>query len=153
MHVSAKIDYALRALLSLAASGDEGSKVKGEALATSQDIPLNFLENILTELRRAGIVASQRGAEGGYWLARPAREVTLAQVIRAVDGPLAHVRGLRPEKASYEGPAEHLNQVWVAVRASLRSVLESVTLADVVAGKLPARIRKLADDPDNWLPH
>lgn len=151
MHVSAKTDYALRALLALAA-GDAASRVKGEALATSQGLPLNFLENILTELRKAGIVASQRGADGGYWLARPAADITLAEVIRAVDGPLAHVRGLRPEKASYEGPAEHLNQVWVAVRASLRSVLDEVTLADVVTGKLPARIRRLAADPEAWLP-
>jgi len=151
VHVSAKTDYALRALLALAA-GDAASRVKGEALATSQGLPLNFLENILTELRKAGIVASQRGADGGYWLARPAADITLAEVIRAVDGPLAHVRGLRPEKASYEGPAEHLNQVWVAVRASLRSVLDEVTLADVVTGKLPARIRRLAADPEAWLP-
>ena len=152
MHVSAKTDYALRALLELAASGTDGP-VKGEALARGQAIPLNFLENILTELRRAGIVASQRGGDGGYWLARPAGELTLAEVIRAVDGPLAHVRGQRPERASYEGSAEHLNEVWIAVRASLRAVLESVTLADVVAGTLPGPVRELTADPDAWVAH
>jgi Rrf2 family protein len=152
MHVSAKTDYALRALLALAAAEGDGP-IKGESLARAQAIPLNFLENILTELRRAGIVSSQRGGDGGYWLARPAAEVTLAEVIRAVDGPLAEVRGLRPEKASYQGPAEHLAEIWVAVRASLRSVLESVTLADVVAGRLPLRVRRLLADPDAWLPH
>lgn len=152
MHISAKTDYALRALLALADSPPD-IPVKGEALAAGQKIPRNFLENILTELRRAGIVASQRGGDGGYWLARPPAEVTLAEVIRVVDGPLANVRGLRPEKARYEGAAEHLGEVWVAVRASIRSVLESVTLADVVAGKLPSRIRKLTADPDAWLPH
>ena len=152
MHVSAKTDYALRALLALAAAEGNGP-VKGEALARSQSIPLNFLENILTELRRAGVVSSQRGGDGGYWLARPAAEINLAEVIRAVDGPLAEVRGLRPEKASYEGPAEHLAEIWVAVRASLRSVLESVTLADVVGGRLPARVRRLLADPEAWQPH
>ena len=114
--------------------------VKGEALARSQDIPTKFLENIMGDLRKAGIVSSQRGAVGGYWLARPAAEVTLADVIRAVDGPLANVRGTRPEQTAYHGVTEALVDVWIAVRASLRSVLEAVTLADVVAGRLPAKV-------------
>lgn len=142
----------MRALLLLAT--DETAKpVKGHWLAKEQGIPLKFLENILLELRNAGIVASQRGAEGGYWLARKADEVTMAEVIRAVDGPLAHVRGLRPETTSYEGAAEHLQQVWIAVRASLRSVLEKVTLADVASGRLPRVIQRLTDDPDAWVAH
>src|SRR5437660_2944031 len=124
----------MRALLELTTvPGRE--PVRAETLARSQGIPLKFLENILVDLRRAGIVASHRGAEGGYRLARPAREVTPAQVIRALDGPLAEVRGTRPEAAAYDGAAEHLQDVWVAVRASLRSVLECVTLADIAAGK------------------
>jgi Rrf2 family protein len=151
MHVSAKTDYALRALLVLASAGRE-TPVKGEALATSQGIPLRFLENILTELRRAGIIVSQRGGDGGYWLARPADDITLAEVIRVVDGPLAHVRGVRPEHTHYEGAAEHLNEVWVAVRASLRGVLESVTLAQVADGHLPDEVLALTADPDAWAP-
>jgi Rrf2 family protein len=112
-----------------------------------------FLENIMGELRRAGIVISQRGAEGGYRLARPPSEIAVADVIRALEGPLAEVRGLRPEALSYDGPAHHLQDVWVAVRASLRSVLETVTLAHVVEGKFPPAVRKLTSDPDAWRPH
>ena len=123
--VSAKSDYAVRALLELAQAGD--GPVKGEQLAQSQDIPLKFLENILGDLRHAGLVRSQRGAEGGYWLARPADEITLAEIIRAVEGPLANVRGVRPDAITYQGAAEPLKDVWIAVRASLRSVLEAVT--------------------------
>ncbi|MGQ0743729.1 MAG: RrF2 family transcriptional regulator [Acidimicrobiales bacterium] len=149
MHVSARTDYAVRATLVLATC-PSGQRVKGEALATEQDIPLNFLENILIDLRRAGLVNSRRGANGGYWLARPAEYVTLADVIRAVDGPLARVQGLRPEVSSYTGPAAHLSQIWVAVRASLRAVLETVTLADVASGQLPESVRRLAEDPDAW---
>jgi Rrf2 family protein len=152
VNISAKADYAMRALLLLAVD-ETGKPVKGQHLATTQGIPLKFLENILTELRNAGIVASQRGAEGGYWLARKPSEVTMADVIRAVDGPLAHVRGLRPETTSYEGPAEHLQHVWIAVRASLRSVLEKVTLADVASGRLPRVIERLTADPDAWVAH
>jgi Rrf2 family protein len=152
VNISAKADYAMRALLLLAVD-ETGKPVKGQHLAKTQGIPLKFLENILTELRNAGIVASQRGADGGYWLARKPSEVTLADIIRAVDGPLAHVRGLRPETTSYEGAAEHLQQVWIAVRASLRSVLEKVTLADVASGKLPRVIERLTADPDAWVAH
>jgi Rrf2 family protein len=151
VRVSAKADYAIRAAVELAAAGD--GPVKGERIAEAQQIPPNFLENILADLRNAGVVASRRGAEGGYWLARPADEVSLAEVIRAVDGPLANVRGVRSEQVSYEGSAEPLRDVWVAVRASLRSVLEQVTLADVAANTLPPEIKALAADPDAWSPH
>jgi Rrf2 family protein len=151
MRVSAKADYAIRATVELAAAGD--GPVKGDRLAKAQEIPPNFLENILVDLRNAGLVASKRGAEGGYWLARPAAEITLADVIRAVDGPLANVRGVRPEALAFEGSAEPLRDVWVAVRASLRRVLEHVTLADLAAGNLPGSVRELAADPDAWAPH
>jgi Rrf2 family protein len=149
--VSAKADYAVRAAVELAASGD--GPVKGERIATAQQIPPNFLENILSDLRNAGLVSSRRGADGGYWLARPAGEISLADVIRAVDGPLAAVRGQRSEQVSYEGSAASMRDVWVAVRASLRNVLERVTLADVAAGQLPPDVRALADDPDSWAQH
>ena len=148
MRVSAKTDYGVRALLELAVADD--GPVKGERLAQSQGIPLKFLENILTDLRHAGIVRAQRGAEGGYWLARPAAEVTLGAVIRAVDGPLASVRGEAPEEVEYAGAAENLQVVWIALRASMRSVLDEITLADVVAGRLPARLRRLIEAPDAW---
>jgi Rrf2 family protein len=149
--VSAKADYAVRAAVELAASGD--GPVKGDRIAAAQQIPPNFLENILSDLRNAGLVASRRGADGGYWLARPATEISLADVIRAVDGPLAAVRGQRSEQVSYEGNAASMRDVWVAVRASLRHVLERVTLADVAAGRLPEEVRALADDPDAWEQH
>jgi len=152
MKVSAKADYAIRAAVELAAAADEGP-VKGERIASAQEIPPNFLENILADLRNGGIVVSRRGADGGYWLARPADEISLADVIRVVDGPLANVRGIRSEQVSYHGSAEPLRDVWIAVRASLRSVLEQVTLADLVAGELPENVRALADDPDAWAPH
>ena len=151
MHISAKVDYAVRALVALAADG--GGPIAGATLAQSQGLPAKFLEGILAELRRAGIVASQRGAEGGYRLARPASEISVADVIRAIDGPLAEVRGERPETTAYEGAARHLQEVWIAVRASLRAVLEHTTLADVASGKLPANVRRLASDPDAWVPH
>jgi Rrf2 family protein len=148
MRISAKSDYAVRAAVELAA-GD--GMVKGDTIAQAQDIPLRFLENILGDLRHAGIVRSQRGADGGYALARPADQVTVADIIRAVDGPLASVRGERPERVSYQGAAEPLAQVWIAVRANLRAVVEHVTLADLAAGALPAPIGALADDPDAWV--
>jgi Rrf2 family protein len=107
----------------------------------------------MLQLRRSGLVVSQRGADGGYGLARPANKITIAEVLRAIDGPLAQVRGLRPEATEYIGAAENLQQVWVAVRASLRGVLESVTLAQVVEGKLPAAVKRLAADPEAWQPH
>jgi len=151
VRVSAKADYAIRATVELAAAGD--GPTKGERIAQAQSIPPNFLENIFTDLRNAGIVASRRGAEGGYWLARPAAEISLADVIRAVDGPLANVRGVRSEQVEYVGSAKQLRDVWVAVRASLRGVLENVTLADLAAGELPESVRQLAADPDAWAPH
>jgi Rrf2 family protein len=130
VRVSAKVDYALRAMVELAA-GDT-PLVKGERLAAAQSIPPKFLENILLELRHAGLVASQRGAEGGYRLARPAAEITLADVIRAVEGPIASVRGSRPEDVSYEGPAVALRDVWIELRSAMRGVLEGTTVADLV---------------------
>lgn len=152
MRVSAKTDYAIRAALELAAAPDE-RPVKGERIATAQAIPLRFLENILMALRHAGLVESRRGAEGGYRLARAAGDITLADVIRAIDGPLAGVSGRRPETLDFDGVAEPMKDVWIAVRASLRSVLEQVTLADVVAGELPEHVRAMLDDEDAWVPH
>jgi Rrf2 family protein len=130
MRVSAKVDYALRALLELAAA--PSGPVKGERLATAQDIPPKFLENILTELRRAEIVASQRGVDGGYRLAKPASEISVADVVRALEGPIASVRGVRPDEIEYTGPARSLQPLWVELRASMREVLEGTTLADLV---------------------
>jgi Rrf2 family protein len=148
LRVSAKADYAVRAAIELAVAGD--GPVKGERIAQAQDIPLKFLENILLELRHAGLVRSQRGAEGGYWLARPPEEITLAEVIRSVEGPIANVRGEGPQDVEYYGSAEKLKEVWIAVRANLRSVLEVVTVADVATGKLPKVVQKLTRDPDAW---
>ena len=150
MQISAKTDYAIRALLNLAAH--EPELVKVDTIVREQGLPRKFVEAILGELRRAGLVRSQRGAEGGYALAKPASEVTLGAVIRAVDGPLAEVRGLRPDETSYAGVAEHLPEVWIAVRVSLRRVLDEVTLAHVLTGKLPGPVRKLVAEPDAWLP-
>jgi Rrf2 family protein len=152
MRVSAKVDYAVRAGVELAAAAD-GGPVKGERIAQSQQIPFKFLENILLELKHAGLVQSQRGAEGGYWLARSPDEISLADVIRAVEGPIANVRGLRPEQVEYGGAAGQLREVWIAVRANLRAVLETVTLADVAAGRLPDHVVRIAADPEAWLPH
>jgi len=148
MRISAKVDYALRACTELALAGD--GPTKGDRIAAAQAIPIKFLENILSELRNAGIVATQRGVEGGYWLARPADGVTVADIIRAVEGPLADVRGEAPEDLEYPGPARPLEQVWVATRASVRNVLEHVTLAALVADDLPADITALLDEPDAW---
>jgi Rrf2 family protein len=151
MRVSAKVDYALRACAELAAAGD--GPVKGDRIAQAQEIPLKFLENILLDLKHAGLVASQRGAEGGYWLARAPEEIPLAEIIRAVEGPIANVRGQRPEQVEYAGSAAAFRDVWVAVRANLRSVLETTTIADVAAGRLPEEVVTIAADPDAWLPH
>ena len=151
MRVSAKVDYALRASLELAAAGD--GPTKGEQIAQAQEIPLKFLENILLELRHHGLVQSQRGADGGYWLARPAAEIKLADVIRAVEGPLANVRGARPESVAYVGPAARLQDVWIAMRANLRAVLEELTLADVASGELPAGIAEITSQAGAWESH
>jgi Rrf2 family protein len=147
MHIPAKVDYGMRALLELALADGPAT---GESLAAAQGLPPKFLAAILTDLRRSGLVSSQRGIEGGYRLSRPAASITVAEVMRALDGPLAEVRGLRPEMANYEGAAAHLQDVWVATRASLRSVLESVSLEDVVKGKLPAPIARMVANPDSW---
>jgi Rrf2 family protein len=151
MRLSAKADYALRAAAELAVA-DEGIPVKAEQIAAAQKIPPKFLESILLQLRNAGLVRSQRGADGGYWLARPATEITLAEIIRVVEGPLASVRGERPESLSYRGAAEPYGLVWIAVRANLRAILETVTLADVAAGELPAEVVSLTEDRDAWAP-
>ena len=160
MRLSARVDYALRAAAELA-SVAEGAAAEGtaagrsrpvtaEQIARSQDIPPKFLESILLQLRRGGIVHAQRGPEGGYWLARPAGEISLAEVIRVIDGPLAHVRGHRPEQLGYQGAARALQDVWIALRASEREILELVTIADVATGTLPARVNELAADPRAW---
>jgi Rrf2 family protein len=151
MRVSAKVDYALRACAELAAANE--GPVKGDRLAQAQEIPLKFLENILLDLKHAGLVQSQRGADGGYWLSLPPEEISLAEVIRAVEGPIANVRGQRPELVEYAGPAASLREVWIAVRANLRAVLEVVTLADLAAGRLPDEVAAIAANPDAWLPH
>ena len=150
MRISAKADYAVRAVVELAAATDE-KPIKAERIATAQDIPLNFLENILGELRHAGIVRSHRGAEGGFRLAKAADQITIADVIRAVEGPLASVRGGPPEDSEYRGASEALLRVWIAVRANLRKVVENVTVADVAGGRLPRSIDKLAQDPEAWV--
>ncbi|HEX2043850.1 MAG TPA: Rrf2 family transcriptional regulator [Acidimicrobiales bacterium] len=149
MRVSAKVDYAVRALTELAAAGD--GPVKGQDIADRQGVSVNFLENILSDLRRAGLVGSQRGSVGGYWLAVPADTITIADVIRTVEGPLADVRGEALEDLDYAGPAEALRDVWVATRASLRSVLEAVTIADVANHELPAVVRRLTRPSDAWV--
>jgi Rrf2 family protein len=151
VNVTAKADYAVRAVLELAMA--DGELVKADRVAEAQNIPRHFLDNILTDLRRAGIVATQRGAEGGSRLARPAEDITLADVMRAIEGPLAAVRDIRPESLAYEGPAERLPEVWIAVRAALRGVLEKVTVADVAAGRLPRSVVKLTEDPEAWKAH
>lgn len=150
MRVSAKADYAIRASAELAAL-EGGGVMRAERIADAQDIPIKFLETILLELKHAGVVRSQRGAEGGYALARPAAEISLADVIRAVDGPLANVRGNRPEDVAYKGAATRLTDVWIAVRASLRGVLESISLADLAAGELPDTVMTLSRDPQAWV--
>jgi Rrf2 family protein len=149
MHVTAKADYAVRAVVELADSAQDSPR-KVDEVAQAQNIPVSFLENILTQLRSSGIVRSQRGPEGGYWLAQPADEVNLAQIIRAVEGPLVGVRGQRPEEVEYVGSAESLQQVWIALRANLRKVLENVTVADVAAGRLPKEVLALTREEQAW---
>ncbi|WP_405098877.1 RrF2 family transcriptional regulator [Micromonospora sp. NBC_01412] len=155
MRLSARVDYALRAAAELAAVAEGAGAVRArpvtaEQIAKTQEIPPKFLESILLQLRRGGIVHAQRGPEGGYWLARPAADISLAEVIRVIDGPLAHVRGQRPEQLGYLGAARALQDVWIALRASEREILELVTVADVANGTLPARVNELAADPRAW---
>jgi Rrf2 family protein len=149
MRISAKVDYALRACTELAVAGD--GPTKGERIAAAQSIPIKFLENILSELRHAGLVESQRGSEGGYWLSVPPEEISVADIMRAVEGPLASVRSSRPETLEYEGLAEPLQLVWVALRSQIRSVLDTVTVADLVSGKLPAEVVAMTENPDAWV--
>jgi Rrf2 family protein len=148
MRLSARVDYALRAVVEVAATA---GPLTAERIARAQQIPPKFLESILLQLRRGGVVQSQRGPEGGYWLARPATDITLADVIRVIDGPLANVRGQRPEEVGYHGAAQALQEVWIALRASEREILELVTVADVAAGKLPERVQALVADPGAWV--
>ncbi|MGC1209881.1 MAG: Rrf2 family transcriptional regulator [Micromonospora sp.] len=155
MRLSARVDYALRAAAELASVADGSATgrsrpITAEQIARAQEIPPKFLESILLQLRRGGIVHAQRGPEGGYWLARPATEISLAEVIRVIDGPLAHVRGQRPEQLGYQGAARALQDVWIALRASEREILELVTIADVAGGTLPGRVSELAADPAAW---
>jgi Rrf2 family protein len=145
MHVSARSDYALRAATELAAAG--GEPVKRERLAEAQGIPGQFLEQILLDLKRADLVQARRGPEGGFWLARPAAQITVADVIRAVDGPIAHVQGTRPDRVEYSGTAQPLREVWLAVRGNLREVLEAVTLEHLARGEVPERVAAIARRP------
>lgn len=154
MQISARADYALRATAELARAATEGTgPVKGERISEEQGIPKKFMENILLDLKHSGIVRTQRGASGGYWLAQPPEEISLARVIRVVEGPLANIRGEWPEAVEYQGAARPLKEVWIAVRANLRAVLETVTLADLVEGSLPSTIEKLTHDPEAWIHH
>jgi len=150
VQVTAKVDYAVRALLELAASPD--CRATRDELASAQRIPPRYLETVLAQLRQAGLVVGQRGATGGYSLGREAAKITIAEVSRAVDGPLALVQGQRPENVTYAGNSEHLAELWIGLRAAVRSVMESVTLADLLRGELPAEVRTLVDDPDAWEP-
>jgi Rrf2 family protein len=150
VHITARGDYGVRAALGLAAAYPD--LVSAQALAGEQGMPRKFLEAVLADLRRAGLIRAQRGAEGGYALVRPPQDVTVGAVLRAIDGPLAGVRGLRPEQTRYGGAAEHLPRLWVAVRAAVRDVLDEVSLAEVVGGDLPAHVRRLTEGPDAWLP-
>ena len=155
MRISAKVDYAVRAAAELAqrSPSRQSGATTGETIGNAQGIPTNYLENILAELRRSGIVGSRRGADGGYWLARDAAEVSIADIVRAVEGPLADVRGEAPEDLSYEGPAEPLERVWIAVRASVRQVLETTTLAALVDDQLPDGVNDLLRDRSAWTRH
>jgi Rrf2 family protein len=156
MRVSAKADYALRALIEMAARADDaqvGRPVSAEELGRLQDIPHNFLQAILADLRKAGIVHAHRGQAGGWSLAKPAAEVSVADVIRAVDGPLVSVYGLRPEAVSYNARAETLQRVWIAARHSLRDVFEQVTVEDLASGSLPPGVEAHTEDEDAWQPH
>ncbi|MFF3611873.1 RrF2 family transcriptional regulator [Streptomyces sp. NPDC002580] len=149
MRISARADYAVRAALQLAASRDD-VPLKAESIADSQDIPHKFLEGILNDMRRGGLVVSRRGGNGGYRLARPAGSISIADVIRAVDGPLVSVRGVRPPELSYTGPAESLLPLWIALRSNVREILEGVSLADVASSQLPADVSALTNDPGAW---
>ena len=152
MNISARVDYGMRALLHIADVYERDSKqlIKADEIAKAQDLPIKFLEGILGTLRTSGIIISQRGAEGGYRLAHSPSDITVARVVRALDGPLAAVRGERPEEVEYSQPAEHLKDVWVATRAALRTVLEHVTLHDILVGRMPDDVKPLLHEPGAW---
>ena len=150
VQIPAKADYAIRALLALAA---DGGSVSAEHLAQQQDLPAKFLGAVLSDLRRGGMLTSQRGPEGGFRLVRDPDMIMIADILRAVSGPLAGVRGMRPETLEYSGEATHLKEVWIAVRATLREVLEHVTLGQVLRGELPDSITRFTSDPDAWTAH
>ncbi|MEV6136537.1 Rrf2 family transcriptional regulator [Nocardia sp. NPDC051990] len=161
MHITARVDYAVRTLLEIArAPQTYGASdrvavqvapvVKAEAIATAQHIPPKVLETVLAELRRADLVTSRRGPDGGYWLARPATQISIADVIRAIEGPLASVRGERPEDVRYSGAAEPLQRVWIALRVNIRAVLENVSIDDIARDRLPGFIGALTEDPGAW---
>ncbi|MGQ4598672.1 Rrf2 family transcriptional regulator [Nocardia sp. R6R-6] len=168
MHITAKVDYAVRTLLEIASAPPldqsvagggtplvqaavvKAEAVKAEAIATAQGIAPKVLESVLGELRRADLVISRRGPEGGYWLARPAAEISIADVIRAIEGPLASVRGARPEDVRYRGSAESLQRVWIALRVNIRAVLENVTIDDIAHNRLPGFVEALTEDPGAW---
>lgn len=150
MQISARGEYAVRAALELASAYP--ATLSAQALADAQDLPRKFLETILADLRRGGVVLSVRGAEGGYCLMRPPAEIRVGAILRAVDGPLAGVRGHRPEQTSYSGVAEHLPTLWVAVRAAIRNVVDEVSLADILDGDLPEAVVALTKAPDAWQP-
>lgn len=147
MHVTAKVDYAVRAVIELAARGES---VRADEIAEAQSIPLGFLRTILADLRRAGVVRSQSGPTGGFRLGRDAAEISIAEIIRAVEGPLAQVRGFAPNDVEYAGAAQPLRDVWVAARANLRAVLDCTTIADVAQGHLPDAVTRLTADPAAW---
>lgn len=149
MRISARADYAVRAALQLAHARD-GGPLKAEAIADAQDIPHKFLEGILNDMRRGGLVLSQRGGKGGYRLAKAPEEISIADVIRVVDGPLVSVRGVRPPELSYTGPAESLLPLWIALRANVRQILDGVSLADVASAELPDEVLALTRDPGSW---
>ncbi|MEA2646157.1 MAG: hypothetical protein QOE92_1240 [Chloroflexota bacterium] len=149
VRISVKTDYAIRAAAELATMGNDGP-VKAQRIAEAEDIPLKFLLNILADLKRARVVQASRGIHGGYQLARPAAEITLAEVIRAVEGPLANVHELRPEEVRYPESSQALREVWIAVRGSLRAVLENVSLADIASGRLPEAVTSLSGKPEAW---
>ncbi|WP_216911274.1 RrF2 family transcriptional regulator [Nocardia noduli] len=152
MHITAKIDYAVRTLLEIARAAQHSGNValKADAIASAQRIPPKVLETILGELRRAELVISRRGPDGGYWLARPAAQISIADVIRAIEGPLASVRGQRPEDVEYGGAARPLQRVWIALRVNIRSVLENVSIAEIALDELPAFVDALTEDAGAW---
>lgn len=157
MNITARSEYAVRAVLAIAAAhagaGASTEPVSVEQLVQVQQLPRKFLEGILADLRRAGLVVSRRGATGGYLLARGEDTISVGDIIRAVDGPLAEVRGLRPHETAYQGEAEHLPTLWVGVRAALREVLDGTSVAQLRTGELPEAVRRLTASPEAWRNH